>query len=263
MLRVRTVLLALICIAMAVVVVDLRYDAVPAVSTQSVVTHECRHPNYISSSHTGGTGYGSNYNVENNVWEPIEISQTLYSCAQDSFYVKAHVVYKGGAVQSYPSSQYTFRSPVEISTFSRLTSQFGLESPPSGRGLDYEFAYDIWINGYGGKKHTEMMIWEFNHGQRPAGSKVGTVSLDGATWEVWKSGRVGKGDGDIVTFVNKVRTKSGTTDLLAFSRYAARKGWLSGGNNAHLWQVDWGAELCSCPKGTKFDFTAFNVRFTR
>jgi len=278
MLRVRSLLLALICLATAVVVTHLGYNAVQTASvqtesvqtasaqvasTQSVVMHHCTKPNYVSSSRNAQRGYGSSYVVENNIWEPIKISQTLYSCAHDSFYVRAHVTDKAGAVQSYPSSQYTFGSPVEISKFRSLTSQFGLESPPAGSGLDYEFAYDIWINGYSGRKHTELMIWEFNHGQRPAGSKIGTASLDGATWDVWRSGEAGKGRGNIVTFVNKVRRKSGTTHLLAFFKYAAHKSWLSGGESARLKQVDWGAELCASPKNTIFDFTAFNVKFTR
>jgi hypothetical protein len=268
MLHLRTLLFALLCLAATIFVVPLRSSAAltdsnQPDSSQSVVMHQCRHPNYRSSSHKGRTDYGSSYTVSNNVWGPIKISQTIYSCAHNSFYVKARVADKGGAVQSYPSSQYTFRSPIKISKFSSLTSEFGLEHPPTGSGLDYEFAYDIWINGYGGKKHTELMIWEYNHGQRPAGSKRGTASFDGATWEVWKSGAAGKGNGDIVTFVNKVRTKSGTTHLTTFLDYSAGKGWLSHGKNAELWQIDWGAELCASPKHTTFDFTAFDVKFTR
>jgi hypothetical protein len=261
MLRVRTVLLALLCLATTLAVVDLRYNEVLTASTQPVVMHQCKDPNYTSSSRNGQTVYGANYIVGNNVWNPIRISQTLYSCAHDSFYVNAHVTDEGGAVQSYPSSQYNFSSPRKISNFSSLTSEFGVEHPPAGPGLDYEFAYDIWLNGYGGNSHTELMIWEYNHGQRPAGSKVGTASFGGATWELWRAGEAGKGGGDIVTFVNKVRTRSGTTNLLAFFHYAARMGWLSDGEKADLWQVDWGAELCASPAHTIFDVTAFDVKF--
>jgi hypothetical protein len=260
MLRVRAVLLAVLSLATAIVVTDLRGNAASIAATESVSMHRCTDPNYTSSSHKAQKRYGSDYIVMNNVWDPIDISQTLYSCAHNSFYVRAHVADEGGAVQSYPSSQYTFASPPKISTIVTLTSEFGLENPPTGPGLDYEFAYDIWINGYSGNKHTELMIWEYNHGQRPAGSKVATALLGGATWNVWVSGEAGRGGGDLVTFVNTVRTTSGTAVLPPFFHYAVGKGWFSGGENADLWQIDWGAELCASPKGTVFDFTAFDVR---
>ena len=259
--RFRTFLLALVCPA-AILVAHLQYNLVPSATKQSVVTHQCKHPNYTSSAYEAVKGYGPNYVVENNVWNPVRISQKLYACQQNSFYVSASVTNEGGAVQSFPSSQYTFSSPVEISRFSSLTSEFGLKNPPSGSRLDYEFAYDIWINGYGGNDHTELMIWEYNDGQTPAGSNVGTASLDGAKWFVWLGGTTGKHGGDIVTF-DTTRRESGKTNLLDFLDYAAGKGWLSGGKNAHLWQVDWGVELCATPKNTTFDFTAFDVKFTK
>jgi hypothetical protein len=263
MLHVRTLSLALLCLAMAVVVIHLPDNEVLTASQQSVAKHQCMHPNYRSSSYHGGKDYGSNYVEENDVWNPVRIKQTLYSCQHNSFYVSASVTNKRGAVQSYPSSQYTFNSPVEISRFSVLKSDFGLKRPPTGKGFDYEFAYDIWIDGYNGNDHTELMIWEYNHRQTPAGSKIAIASLDGARWEVWQGGKVRKDGGDIVTFVNKVSTESGTLDLRPFLHYAAAKGWLDGGMSAHLWQVDWGAELCATPKRTIFDFTAFNVKFEK
>jgi hypothetical protein len=261
MFRIRTLLLALLCLATALVFADLRNSVELTSSEQSVVMHPCTHPNYKSSSYRGQKRYGSNYTVENDVWNPVKIKQTLYSCRRNSFYVSASVTDKGGAVQSYPSSQYTFSGPVEISKFKVLKSDFGLREPPAGKGLDYEFAYDLWINGYSGNKHTEMMIWEYNHRQTPAGSKVGTTALDGSSWDVWEGGKVGKDGGDLVTFVRRVPKEAGTTHLIPFLHYAATRGWLDRGMSAHLWQIDWGAELCASPKHTIFEFTAFNVRF--
>jgi hypothetical protein len=257
--RARTFVLALVCPA-AVLFAHFQYNLVLTASGPSVAAQQCRNPNYTSSSYQGHKDYGSNYVVENDVWNPVRISQKLYSCQHNSFYVSASVSNEGGAVQSYPSSQYSFSPPVKISKFSALTSQFGLKNPPTGQGLDYGFAYDVWINGYGGNDHTELMIWEYNDGQVPSGSKVGTASFDGSRWVVWKGGNVGRDGGDIVTFVN-APMESGTIDLLDFFDYVAGKGWLSDGKSADLWQVDWGVELCSAPKNTVFDFTAFNVNF--
>jgi hypothetical protein len=231
------------------------------VTTANIPTRQCAKANYTSRAHDGQRAYGSHYIVENDVWDPISIKQTLYSCKFDSFYIKATVKDRGGAVQSYPSSQYTFAKPVEISKFSSLTSDFRFSHPPTGSGLDYEAAYDVWINNYGGNNHTEMMIWTYNHGQRPAGTKLSkTIRVNGRVYDVWKGGTLKKG-GDIVTFVAASNYTSGDTNLLPFLHAAAERGWLYKGANARLWQVDYGAELCATRGLTTFDFTDFNVAF--
>ncbi|MFZ0668132.1 MAG: hypothetical protein WAM97_20465, partial [Acidimicrobiales bacterium] len=196
--------------------------------------------------------------VENDVWNPIRIRQTLYSCNFDSFYVQANVQNRDGAVQSYPSSQYTFAKPEEISRFKSLTSEFRVSNPPTGAGLDYEFAYDIWFNGYGGRNHTEMMIWTYTDGRRPAGSELpGTVDIGGHVFEVWIDG----GDGYLVTFEAIGNYTAAETNLLPFFSYVSSHGWLHNRMSTPLWQIDYGVELCGTPGITKFDFTDFSVRF--
>jgi hypothetical protein len=147
---------------------------------------------------------------------------------------------------------------VKISKFTSLTSDFRVSSPPTGLGLDYEFAYDIWFNGYGGSHHTEMMIWTYTDGRRPAGSELpGMVNIDGRMFEVWIYGA----GGYIVTFEAINNYTAASTDLLPFFSYASSRGWLYDGKSAPLWQIDYGVELCGTPKMTKFDFTDFSVAF--
>jgi Glycosyl hydrolase family 12 len=233
----------------------------PRTTTPSVPTHECSKPNYDTGAYLGHDPYGPNYQILNDVWNPISISQTLYTCNFDSFYVDANVHDKGGAVQSYPSSQYTFTKPVAIDMFSSLSSEYRFSNPPSGVGLIYEAAYDIWIDGYGGNDHTELMIWTYNHGQRPAGRQLpGTVDMGGQTFSVWEGGAIGQG-GDIVTFEPTDNTTSGKVNLLSFLDYTADKGWMKSGLSTPLWQVDFGAELCATKGLTRFDFTYFDVTF--
>jgi hypothetical protein len=248
-------------------VVALTIGAIPAsqafaaTATAKVPTHKCTRWNYASSSHKGQRAYGKGFIVENDVWNPERIEQKLYSCNFDSFYVQADVHNRDGSVQSYPSSQYTFRRPVKISEFRSLASDFRISGPPTGRGLDYEFAYDIWINGYGGSGHTELMIWTYNHGQRPAGSELrGTIAIDGHRFKAWVAGRVDHG-GDIVTFEAINNYTAGDMNLMPFLDHAASKGWLHDGRSTPLWQIDFGAELCATATTTKFDFTDFDVTF--
>jgi hypothetical protein len=232
--------------------------AVADTTATKVPTHKCTNWNYKTSAYRGLRAYGRRYIIENDVWNPERIHQTLYSCNFDSYYIEANVHDEGGAVQSYPSSQYTFGSPVKVSKFKSLTSEFRVSNPPAGSGLDYEFAYDIWLNGYGGGKHTEMMIWTYNDGQRPAGSELpGTIDIGGHQFEVWVDG----GGGYIVTFEAVNNYTAGNTDLLPFLSYAASHGWLYDRMQTPLWQIDYGVELCATPFTTKFDFTDFSVAF--
>jgi hypothetical protein len=232
-----------------------------AAQTATIPKTECAKPNYKSGSYDGQHAYGSHYIVENDVWNPVSIKQQLSSCNFDSFFVEASVKDRGGAVQSYPSSQFTFARPIRISKFSSLISDFRFSNPPRGRGLDYEAAYDLWINGYGGNNHTEMMIWTYNDGQLPTGRTLRTpISIDGHMFKVWEGGTLSKG-GDIVTFEAVKNYTSGRTNLRPFHQYAARQGWLHNDDAAALWQVDFGAELCATSGTTKFDFTDFNVKF--
>jgi Glycosyl hydrolase family 12 len=223
-----------------------------------VPTHQCSNWNYSSSAYEARSPYGTGYIVENDVWNPVQIAQKLYTCNFDSFYVEANVHNRDGAVQSYPSSQYTFASPPKISKFKSLTSNFRVSNPPDGSGLDYEFAYDIWFNGYGGNGHTEMMIWTYNDGRRPAGVELpGTITIEGRMFEVWIAG----GDGYLVTFESLNNYTAANTNLLPFFTYVSSHGWLHDGMSTPLWQIDYGVELCATPTVTKFDFTNFSVRF--
>ena len=224
----------------------------------TIPTHQCASGNYKTSAYQGRHAYGANYMVENDVWNPEQISQTLYSCSFDSFYVEANVQNRGGAVQSYPSSQYTFATKPKISNFKSLASDFRVSSPPTGPRLDYEFAYDIWFNGYGGSHHTEMMIWTYTNGRRPAGRELPeTADIDGHIFEVWVYG----GGGYIVTFEAVNNYTAAATDLLPFFAYASSRGWLYDGTSTPLWQIDYGAELSATPGVTKFAVTDFSIAF--
>jgi Glycosyl hydrolase family 12 len=228
-----------------------------------VFNHPCKNPNYTSSSGSGGVTYGADV-VTQDVWDPISITQTLYACAGNSFYVKATVGNSGGAVQSYPSV-YVNTPDLKVSAYKTLTSNFDCQSPPKGPGLDYECAYDEWFGNddewTDPGTHTEMMIWLYNDGQTPAGSIVDSdVSLDGTLWTVWNAGNLTGSDGDLVTFVRDTNTTIGTTDQLDFFNYAAAQGWLLNGTGAHVWQIDLGYELCATPAaGAKFAIGAFNL----
>jgi len=225
---------------------------------------QCTNPNFQTSSDSGGTSYGSYY-VTNDMWNPESVTQTLYSCTYNSWYVRSNMTSQGGAVQTYPNSQITFNNEPAIRSLTGLTSAFADGSTPSGSGFDYEYAYDIWLNGYGGHTHTELMIWNYNDGQSPVGNSAGSVTIDGHSYDVYEDGNFDTCSpspcgGIYLALVATSNFTSGNDNLLDFFNYANSKGWISGGSSGHLWQVDYGAEICSTNGTTAtFDFTNFNV----
>ena len=77
--------------------------------------------------------------------------------------------------------------PVRVSDISSATSSWSTTQVSSGA---YDVAYDIWTNtassASGQPDGSEIMIWlNSRGGVQPAGSKVDTVQLSGATWDVW------------------------------------------------------------------------------
>jgi membrane peptidoglycan carboxypeptidase len=63
-------------------------------------------------------------------------------------------------------------TPTKLSSWKSITSQFS-DIPP-GAGSNYgtwEFEYDIWLNGLADNRSTEVMIWTYNDGRTPAGSR--------------------------------------------------------------------------------------------
>jgi Glycosyl hydrolase family 12 len=206
----------------------------------------CTNPSY-STSAADGMLNASPYFVSNNMWNAsgYSVSQTLYACSYSNWYVTATMNNDSGdgAVKTYPNSQRDFNNT--ISSLSSVTSTFAETSP--GTGI-YEDAYDIWLNGLATSGSTELMIWTQNHGQTPSGSVQGTVTLDGRSYTVWKSG-------SYIAFVANANFTAGTMNLLAFFQYIIGKGWIP--SDSTLSQVCYGVELVST-NGVPATFTFSN-----
>ena len=204
-------------------------------SAQVVASSTCSAPTFVTSQPFGGHTFGSYY-VYNNEWNAsgYQVTQTLSACGYNNWNVVATMNNKArdGAVKTYPNVQRNF-SAVPISSFKTLTSTFAETDP--GVGI-YEFAYDIWLNGLATSSSTEVMIWNATHRQVPGGSKVGTVTLDGRGYTVWRSG-------GYVAFVATTAFRSGIVDFIPFLGYMTSKGWIK--SSAALDQICYGPELVS------------------
>jgi hypothetical protein len=150
------------------------------------------------------------------------------------------------SVQTYPNVHRDYND----AALSGITSARFAGTGPRCTGCNYNIAFDIWI---GSNFSHELMIWTNNWNQRPAGNQVGTTTIGGQQYEVW---REGSGDGGIFTYVSVVPQSSGTMPLSAFFADVRARGWTAN----TTWQVDYGVEIVDTNgQPERFDFTDFYI----
>ncbi len=206
----------------------------------TVVSHTCTNPAYTLPMNPSNPQDGitlSGYYVDTDTWNAAgyQVSQTMYICDYNNWYVVANMNDNAhdGAVKTYPNVHKDFNGSPQISSFSSITSSFAHTAPHVGI---YEFAYDIWLNGIASSGSTEVMIWTDNFHQVPSGSSLETVTVDGQSYNVYKTG-------SYIAFVQGTNVTSGTVNLLWFFNHVIEKGWIPA--TSTVGAIDYGVELVS------------------
>ena len=190
---------------------------------QAAGNASCNYQEDTWSGDAGGVGYSAS-KVSSSDGNPA------------SFAVQINANSGTTEVVGYPSDQCLMYSAIPA----HLTSSYRI-TPPSGSGLDYEYAYDIWLTGASQAKASnwdndlELMVWTYTNGQTPAGSVKGTLG-DGS--KVWTDGDNSTG---IVSVVFPQNHTSGTVDLAALIGQLKSRGYVSGSLDGIL-DVEYGIE---------------------
>jgi Glycosyl hydrolase family 12 len=156
-------------------------------------------------------------------------------------------------VVGYPDDQCILYSALP----SGLTSSFAITPPADSSGLDYEYAYDIWLTTAQAASNSdwnndmELMIWTYVNGQRPAGSAVSTLS-DGSA--VWSTGNNSTGTVSVVLPKNEV---IGTIDIASIISQLEARGYITTADDGIL-DVEYGIEA-PYGGGQTFEVNAFSV----
>lgn len=156
----------------------------------------------------GSTTIGNRYVVQNNRWgttatQCINVTGTGFSITRQD-----GVSPTNGAPVSYPSiyvgCHYTNCSPgtnlpIQVSQISSATSAISYNYVS---GATYNASYDIWLDPTpktNGVNQMEIMIWLNRQGSiQPIGSRVGSTTLVGRTWEVWQGSN---GSNNVISYV--------------------------------------------------------------
>ncbi|WP_405577585.1 GH12 family glycosyl hydrolase domain-containing protein [Streptomyces sp. NBC_01190] len=194
----------------------------------------------------GSTTIQGRYVVQNNRWgttatQCINVTNSGFQITQ------ADGTATGGAPKSYPSvfngCHYTNCSP-GTSLPAQLSA---IGSAPTSVSFSYvgnavyDASYDIWLDPTprkDGVNKTEIMVW-YNHTNpvQPVGSRVGTASVAGRSWDVWTGNN---GSNDVISFVAPSAIASWSFDVKAFANEAISRGLAQ--NSWYLTSVQAGFE---------------------
>jgi Glycosyl hydrolase family 12 len=156
-------------------------------------------------------------------------------------------------VVGYPDDQCILYSALPSS----LMSSFDVTPPASSSGLDYEYAYDIWLTtaqaatSSNWNNDMELMIWTYVNGQVPSGTVVATLS-DGS--KVWSTGNNTTGTVSVVLPTNET---IGTVNIVSIISQLESLGYITTADNGIL-DVEYGIEG-PYGGGQTFEVNGFSV----
>lgn len=140
-------------------------------------------------------------------------------------------------VVGYPSEQCLIYSALPA----KLTSSFNITPPADSSGLDYEYAFDIWVTtaaaatAYNWDNDLELMIWTYVNGQVPIGSMRATLR-DGS--KVWMAGN--NKTGTVTVGLPKNET-IGSVDIVSIISQLKAHGYINSADTGIL-DVEYGIE---------------------
>jgi hypothetical protein len=224
--------------------------AVAALTTVGVAALPARADTQICSQYGSTSIQGGRYIVQNNVWgdsttQCINVTNTGFAVTS-----AAHNLPQNGAPGAYPSvyagchygncsSGSGLPLPVSDSRFGTISTSVSMSYP--NNGSVYDASYDIWFDPTartnGQNTGAELMVWLNHTGSvHAAGSQVGTVTIAGATWDVW----YGNYGWNVVSYVRQSPTSSITFNVASFYTDMVRRGYAQ--NSWYITSVQAGFE---------------------
>jgi hypothetical protein len=168
------------------------------------------------------------YFAQNNVWNTaagsqcVSLSGTALTVTSASHNLNPNnPPYMPAAYPSFVRgchyNRCTDTFPRQVSAITRMPSTFTI----SRAAGTWNAAYDIWLDPTarrdGANTGLEIMIWiDFSGTPQPIGSRTGSVSLAGSTWEVWQSNGTENGSSRTISY----RRGTGNTALTNFDAMA-------------------------------------------
>jgi hypothetical protein len=215
----------------------------------------CTNPVWSSSkskwTYSIGSNNGQYWSVNNDTWSGSHGPQTIHVCNQASWYAVSDQPNIGGAVETYPDTEYDIRnqnspSTKPVSRYNSISSTFSEDYPSAG---SWDAAYDLWLNNWS----IETMIWNQWSGTQDYLPDKATISLSlgGVPYKFYDNG------GELM-FFRQNQVTSGSVDILAAYDWLVQKGYVSA-NDAPT-QLEYGVEICSTNGNETFPMTGLTFK---
>jgi hypothetical protein len=193
--------------------------------------------------------------VNNDAWNGSAGPQSIDVCNQSSWYAVSNQPNVGGAVETYPDSEYDVGgrsnpSTTPISGWQSISSTFS-EAFPSGAGA-WDAAYDLWLNNWS----TEIMIWNEWSGAQSYWPAQATTSLtlDGVPYTFYNNG------GELM-FFRTTQVKAGSVDIVAAFQWLVSQGLVKSTDVPT--QLEYGVEVCATSGTETFPLTGLTFALSQ
>jgi hypothetical protein len=225
-------------------------NAAPTTCTSPTFTS--KNPNATDDADRGS---GQDWWVNNDAWSGSHGPQTINVCSKSSWYAVSQQPNHGGAVETYPDTEYDVGGRAKgttkpISAYSSITSRFAETNSPGG---SWDAAYDLWTDNW---KH-ETMIWNQWAGAQAywprmaKGSGGFALSLDGVPYHFYANGKE-------LMFFRDTQVASGSVDILAAYQWEVAHGFAKASDIPT--QIEYGTEVASTKGAETFNVTALHVK---
>lgn len=200
--------------------------------------------------------------VNNDAWSASHGPQAINVCSQSSWDALSTQPDKGGAVETYPDTEYDVGgrdsgpSTKPISAFNSITSTFSESYPSAG---SWDAAYDMWTNNWS----NETMIWNQWAGSQAywySATGFQDVTIAGIEYHFCDngangncSGPKGADNGDELIFAMVNQETSGSVDILAIYNWEVANGYAKASDAPT--QLEYGVEVCSTSGQETFPMT--------
>jgi hypothetical protein len=202
-----------------------------------------------TSAQFGECSY-SPYILNNNMWGEVSgSSQTLTGSSFNAWSITGSEP-SGGGVKTYPEDQENFSNP-PVSTLGTVVQNFTLTAVPAcNASSSWEVASDDWLNADAGSPNAiEIMVWEDNCHQFPAGSNTGkTITINGQTFDLYAK----TGTDPTYSLLSTTNVTSGAIHMAIIFNWLKNLGYIKSSDG--LSQLNMGEEIVST-NGSKLTWT--------
>jgi hypothetical protein len=185
--------------------------------------------------------------AQNNIWGATTAQCISVNGAGFTVTRSEHNIATSGSPAAYPSlfkgchwTDCTTNSgmPIQVSQIQNATINWSVSLPSSGT---YNVTTEAWFktnNTPGQPDGAELMIWINHAGSvQPGGSQIGTVTINGTSWQVWYAS-IGW---NFITYKTTSPTTSVNLDYKPFIQDAMSRGYIQ--NGWYMMDIEAGFEI--------------------